>query len=235
MSLIPSGRLLKAHAVRELGQREAFNFSDLERQGVDYLAKVQADASQLQAQAKQLAESERNRIFEEARQAGEQAGLAKAHEIIAKQASEEAARLAQTRFATLTPVIEAVTKAIAADRDQWLHHWEKSAVSLAVTIAEKLIRSALKTHPERAAPMIAEALKLAAGSPSIKIWLSPGDMAHLGDDAPQMVRSICHVQEVTLLQDDQLSPGGCRIETQHGEVDARLETMLERMTAELLT
>lgn len=235
MSLIPSGRLLKAHAVRELGQREAFNFSDLERQGTDYLTKVQVDASQLLAQAKQSAESERNRIYEEARQAGEKAGLAKAQELISKQASEEAARLCQARFATLTPAVEAIAKAIAADRDQWLHHWEKTAISLAVAIAEKLVRTRLATQPEQATSMISEALKLAAGNPSIKVWLNPGDLAHLGNDAPQVVKSICHAQDVTLLEDAQLSPGSCRIETQHGEVDARLETMLERMTTELLT
>ena len=40
--------------------------------------------------------------------------------------------------------------------------------------------------------------------------------------------------EAELVYDETITPGGCQIETQHGAIDARMETQLERIASELL-
>jgi flagellar assembly protein FliH len=40
--------------------------------------------------------------------------------------------------------------------------------------------------------------------------------------------------EAEIIADKSLTRGGCVIETQHGQIDARIETILDRIVAELL-
>lgn len=42
-----------------------------------------------------------------------------------------------------------------------------------------------------------------------------------------------HEERWRLLEDEQLLPGGCRIETEHSQVDATLETRLEQLITQL--
>ena len=75
---------------------------------------------------------------------------------------------------------------------------------------------------------------LAAGNPQIRVKLHPDDLAHLGDGAAEVVRTLAACGEATLVPDASLSPGGCLVETQHGIIDARLETQLDRIVSELV-
>jgi len=56
----------------------------------------------------------------------------------------------------------------------------------------------------------------------------------MGDRAPRIVESLTACADSILISDPQLARGGCRIQTVHGEIDARVETMLERLAEELL-
>jgi flagellar biosynthesis/type III secretory pathway protein FliH len=42
------------------------------------------------------------------------------------------------------------------------------------------------------------------------------------------------LKHVELIDDPAVAPGGCRILTRHGEVDAEIEGQLDRVIAELL-
>ena len=82
--------------------------------------------------------------------------------------------------------------------------------------------------------MIAEALELAAGQEKLKVFLHPADLAAWGDRGAQIVESLTACADAILVPDDHCIRGSCRIETRHGEIDARVETMLHRIADELL-
>ena len=50
----------------------------------------------------------------------------------------------------------------------------------------------------------------------------------------QIVESLTSCADAKLVPDAQALRGGCRIETRHGEIDARVETMLHRIAEELV-
>jgi flagellar assembly protein FliH len=235
MLLPESQRLLKANAARELGARVAFNFEDLRQEGETYLNQVRTQAAALVQAAQQEAASIRESAYREAREAGRRDGLQDA----ARQIEEQAARIADERLtervATTLPALSAVAEAMRQELDRWLVRWEETAVRTAVAIAEKLLHRELQQKPELAVGMIREALKLAAGHPHLRVHLHPDDARHLGENADAVIRALTACADATLVSDSTISPGGCRIETRHGEIDARLETMLQRIAEELLS
>lgn len=130
--------------------------------------------------------------------------------------------------------MQAAAESLQAERDRWLVRWEQTAVRLGVAIAERLLQRQLVSHPEFAAAMISDALRLAAGQPKLTVYLHPDDLSAWGDRASQIVESLTSCADTIFVADPGAMRGGCRIETRHGEIDARIETMLQRIAEELL-
>jgi flagellar assembly protein FliH len=233
--LLPSSqRLLKANAARELGTRIAYNFEDLRQQGESYLADIQAQAEALLHQARSDAARIREETYREAREAARKDGLQDAARLIEQQSASIAGQQLSDRVGTVLPLLNGLVAEMNAERDRWRLRWETTALRTAVAIAEKLLHRTIHSHPEAAAEMIRETLKLAAGQPELRIHLHPDDLRFLGDQADAVVRTLTGCAKPELIPDPALRRGDCRIETRHGEIDARIETMLERIAEELL-
>lgn len=228
-------RVLKAAAARELSSRVAFNFEDLRDQAAAQLAAARQEAVEIVESARREAESLKQKLLTEARENGRKDGLKDAGQLIEQQAAKLADARVAEHLKTTLPALQQAAEALKAERDHWLLRWERAAVELGLAIAEKLLRTNLAVQPELAEGMIAEALQLAAGQTQLRIFWNPDDLTRLGDRAPQIVHSLTACATAELIADPTVRPGGCRIETRHGEIDARLETMLQRIAEELLS
>lgn len=227
-------RVLKAHSVREHDALAAFNFEDLRQQAAAQIQAARRQAAEILEQAQRDAESLRKQALAEGKDAGKKEGLRDAAAEIERQARKLADQRVAEHLKTTLPALSQAAQALRDERDRWLLRWERAAVELGVAIAEKLLRTNLETKPELATGMIADALQLAAGQTQLRVLLHPADLERLGERAGQVVEALTSCADPELIADPALSPGGCRIETRYGEIDARLETMLQRISEELL-
>ena len=154
--------------------------------------------------------------------------------MIEKRAAEIADKTGRENLATTLPAMSAAAEALVVERDRWLAEWEGAAVRLAAAIAKHLIRAHLDLDPDRAREMIRCALELAVGSPQIKLRLSAQDAALLGEHAAEVVRTLASCGNAEIVPESSLARGSCIVETKHGTIDARLDTMLDRIVRELL-
>jgi len=226
--------VLKANDARDLSPRLAFNFDDLRHQAAAQLAAAQREAAAILEQARRDAEILKQKVEAEAREAGRKEGLKDAAALIEQQAKQLADKRLTEQLKTTLPALNQAAEALRKERDQWLAHWETEAVQLSLAVAQKLMRAEIAVHPERATQMIAEALNLAAGQSHILVRLNPQDRRQLGERAQEIVQAMASCGHAEVIEDTTLSPGDCRIETRHGEIDARVETMLQRIAEELL-
>lgn len=227
-------RILKADALRGLSSRVAFNYDDLRRKGEEHIESVRRQARRMLQEAHAEAEQIRQRALVEARQAGQAEGLRDAETEIERRAAEQARRMADEKLETVLPALRAAAGTLSQERDRWLAAWESAAIELSVGIAEKLLRQQLHAHPERVVPRVREILELAAGSADIRVRLNPDDRDLLAEAAGEVVRSLSSCGDVAVTADPSITRGGCLVETRHGMIDARLETQLDRIAAELL-
>ena len=225
-----AARIVKAQSARDLSVRAAFNFVDLRREADDVITQARQTAAHLLATARQEADALREQTLDAAREEGLQAARIE----VERRADELASSRLAVQLETALPALKSAAEGLQAERDRWLIRWEQTAVRVGVAIAEKLVKSQIATRPELASGMIADALRLAAGQPRIIAHLHPDDLAAWGDQSPRIVESLTACADSTLIADPLVSRGGCRIETIHGEIDARVETMLERLAQELV-
>jgi len=223
-------RILKAQSARDIVARPAFNFLDLRQEADNVIAQAQRTADDLLAEARRNAELIRDQSHTSARDAG----LQDARNEIERQATTLANRRLEEQLQTALPALRSAAEALQAERDRWLIRWEQTAVRVGVAIAEKLLKSQIAVRPELATGMISDALRLAAGQPRLTVYLHPDDLAAWGAQGPRIIESLTACADSTLVADPNVSRGGCRIETVHGEIDARVESMLERLAHELM-
>jgi flagellar assembly protein FliH len=227
-------RLLKANNVRGLGSKVVFNFDDLRQRGDAYLDTVRQQIGDMIVSAESEAVELRKSAHERGYAEGKREGLQHAREAIEQQAREIAENTAARGLATALPALKSVAESLGVERDRWIADWEAVGVRLAAAIAERLLGRQLKLEPGVARDMIREALQLAVGAPRIRVHLHGDDAALLGKQAAEVARSMARCGEVEIIPDNSLQRGGCLIETQHGQIDARIETVLDRIVAELL-
>ena len=81
---------------------------------------------------------------------------------------------------------------------------------------------------------LGEAMKLAVGAADLRIAINPAQRAYLNDALPRLKLKWPGLKHVELMDDASISPGGCRIFTRSGSIDADLDAQLERIIGELL-
>lgn len=104
---------------------------------------------------------------------------------------------------------------------------------LAVDVAEKLLRGQLAAEPERVVSLIREALDHVAGSTRIVVHVNPDDLP-LVHAHPELCLAPSpgeETQRCLFVADPAVERGGCRIESDLGEVDATLSGSLSRLKA----
>lgn len=139
----------------------------------------------------------------------------------------------QEKLATLLPAIRSMTEQLSDTRQAWLKQWQQNALQLSVRIAERIVRQEIKRQPAIALTYLREALEMCAAAPQVRVLLHTDDAQSLGESARQIVHEILPAAHAEIVGDDSVTPGGCRIETRHGEIDQRIETQLQRIEAEL--
>jgi flagellar assembly protein FliH len=198
---------------------QAFQFSDM---GQAYVGTVRSEAAKIIADARREAAQIKVRAQAEGQEAALQTALATLR-----------SRLDQQLGSVLAAMQKAVQELTHA-RQAWQRHWEARAIGLAAAIAKRIVRRELAHRPDISLDWIREALELAAGAGGVVLRLNPQDLGALGDRAERITKELSRLGTVTIVADEQISPGGCKVETQFGSLDQQVETQLARITEELL-
>lgn len=105
---------------------------------------------------------------------------------------------------------------------------EKSVVHLVEHIARQVIQRELQTDSQRIVHVLRDCLKLLPmGASNLRIFVNPQDFG--------LIKALRERHEETwkIFEDDDLLPGGCRIETEHSRIDASIETRISQAIARM--
>ncbi|MBL8384869.1 MAG: flagellar assembly protein FliH [Burkholderiales bacterium] len=160
---------------------------------------------------------ERARVLEAARAEGYGAGFASGRADARDAVEAEAAHLR-----TVAAALDAARVSLQDDTAQAL-------LALAADIAQHLLRAELAANPAAMLPAVREAIDLAGSGAHPQLLLNPGDVdfvrRHLGEELAG--------RHWRFVEDARIEPGGCRVETADGVVDATLAARWRRAAAAL--
>ena len=193
------------------------------------LQKARDEAAAIEAEAKENAA----RIEEDARQAMEaqkkeayDAGFADGREAGFESGKEEASRLIDRLHAMIEGVLER--------RQKILDETEQQIVDLVLLMARKVVKAISESSKNVVASNVIQALKKLKGKHAVTLRVNLKDQAFVSTHIKDFISAVETASSISVAEDSSVDPGGCIVETDFGEVDARIMSQLDELEEKIL-
>jgi flagellar biosynthesis/type III secretory pathway protein FliH len=134
-------------------------------------------------------------------------------------------------LAALAPALEALQTAVAAAQAERLaaaDQLEIHAVDLSLFLAEKVLQGALQVEPERVVEAVRGALRGIVERERVTVLVHPSDLELVREAMDELRATLGGIEHCEVQAERRVSRGGAIVRTQDGDVDARVETKLQR-------
>lgn len=211
----------------------SFSLADLAAQGRALVAQAEARAADIlhraEDDAQRLAEERRREGFERGLAEGRAAGLQQ----LRTEARDTVLREQREHFAQLSSALATALADFDRARRRLLALAEQGLVDLAVAVAARACKLAAGATPRAALENARQAVALVAPRDDLELRFHPADLELLRAAAPGLVTGAAELAHARLVADERVTRGGCLLTSAAGEVDATLETQLERIAEAL--
>jgi flagellar assembly protein FliH len=211
-----------------------FSMADIERAAKGVLVRAQQQADQIlteaQSTATQLKQQAHAQGLIEGRKQGTAEGLAQGREAGHQQALTESRAQLQQALTALTTAATTI--------DQSRNDLEATALAevtqLALAIARRVTKRQACIDPDILTSNLTEAMNLVVKSADVRVAIHPSQRTTLDAALPKLALQYPSLTHVQIIEDPTISPGGCRVFTEHGQINADLDAQLDRIASELL-
>jgi flagellar assembly protein FliH len=119
-------------------------------------------------------------------------------------------------------------RALGDERDRVAAQVEEEAVALAFALAEKVVAGAIEASPEHVVDVVRGALRRLVERDHVHVLVHPDDLDHVRAATEELVRTLGGIAVLDVQAERRVGRGGALVRTGQGEIDARVETQLER-------
>ncbi|MTI86008.1 MAG: hypothetical protein FH756_19450 [Firmicutes bacterium] len=203
--------------------RHNFNLSQESQESIDYsetgrkiIADAQKEAEQLLARTQKEAQENAEKMADRAEKEGYQQGLEKGRQEALEQARAEADKIRDEAREVLSQAEQ--------ERARTLGSMEKEIIALSVDIAERIIAQQLSLDGDTVISIAREAIQLAQNTKRVNLFFNPADSNAFENYEQELQRLIPVNASMVLVHDKAISPGSCIVETEHGRIEATLDS-----------
>jgi flagellar assembly protein FliH len=164
------------------------------------------------------AKSEAQKIVEQA--------LAEAENIRADSREEGKREGREESAARLEEALETLNQAVN-ERKKIIKDAEAELLRLSLKIAEQIIRSEVSLHRDVSLNIVSEAIGRVSDREQIIVRVNREDAEYLKRYKDRLAGMLDGVKSFSIIEDSNIEPGGCVIETNLGFIDARIGTKLK--------
>lgn len=179
---------------------------------------AQAEGIDEEETAEEAPEEIRKRAYEEGFAQGEKAGF-------------------ETGKQNADPIIGKVQDLLHEVDELWHHlveKYEEKMIELIGRISEKVVHAHAAVDHDTVKRVIRDAFRMVPETAEVTIDIHPQDAEQIEAIRETFFDQIKTLKHISLTPDPSVSPGGCRIKTRFGEVDATLESRLETIRQSIM-
>jgi flagellar assembly protein FliH len=203
-------------------KRKTGEAQSLKRQAEDDAARIieeaQVKAQQIENDSLTAFENDRKEAEERGRMAGQEAGFV--------QGKDEVDRLIERTQTILERAQEKRTEILAET--------EQQIVDLVLLIARKVIKVISENQRNVVVSNVIQALRKVKGRGNIFIRVNMLDIKLATEHKKDFIEMVEGAKSIQIVEDTTVDPGGCVIETDFGEIDARISSQLAELEQKIL-
>ncbi|MDR1596218.1 MAG: flagellar assembly protein FliH [Treponema sp.] len=190
---------------------------------------AEAEAEKILAEAGQKAEeieSSGQAAFDNERREAADAGFKEGREAGYTEGRAEADRLIER--------VRTVLERAQSRREEILVETERQIVDLVLLMARKVVKIISETQEEVVKANVVQALRKLKGHGNIIVRVNMRDVKLTTEHINSFIKQMEGIKGVHMAEDSSVDPGGCIIETDFGEIDARISSQLAELEAKIL-
>ncbi len=151
-----------------------------------------------------------------------------------EQAKRQALELARQELTDAIGALRTAAIEIEARRHELQADGLREAVRLAAAIARKVTKRQGIIDSEALVENLSGAMGLIIAAADLRVAIHPSQRATVVAALPQLNVRWPALRHIEVIDDPAISPGGCRVFTRGGLIDADLDSQLDRVIAEIL-
>jgi flagellar assembly protein FliH len=110
---------------------------------------------------------------------------------------------------------------------------EKDIIGLICAVAEKVVHHEVALNGMTSRETVIRAIQLATEKRSILLRVNPEEFDYIEQLKPELFKRFNELTSIEVVSSQSVKRGGCFLETQYGDVDARVETQMEMIRQSL--
>lgn len=126
-------------------------------------------------------------------------------------------------------------KEVSSLRKSILEKAEKDILTLSISIAEKVLHHEITINQDTVQNILKAAMKNILDRDNIKVRLHPQDFKYMLDKKEDFLQGFDGIKNIVFEEDGGIIKGGALIETQFGEVDARIDRQFAEVKSLLMS
>ena len=134
----------------------------------------------------------------------------------------------------VTENFPSVLREFAAEVARFSQDFDRAVVTLALAIARRIVAREIAEDEGAVLAKSREAIKKIIGVEKIKIHINPSDEEYMREHRNDLSAYADSVKEIVIEADGKVERGGCIIESELGNIDARVSTQFELIEEALL-
>lgn len=229
-------RIIKANAMQPTdgSPSPVMSLADLASEARAILLDARKDAARIVAEARARAEATADEAVEKGYAEGLARGQNDGYEDGHRRGLTEAAQQLGERARGVLELADRVVCELSDSRAELLHQGRCELLDFALELAEKIVGRVAACGPEAARENLRKALELADCAQELQVKVNPSQLDDLHACLPQLTESLGRTGEVRLVGDETISPGGVKLFSRQGEIDATIRTQLCNVVEALL-
>ncbi len=157
---------------------------------------------------------------------GYDVGLMQGHELGHMQAYAEFTAQNKELFERISTDLEHRVAQVNTEIPAWFERAEEDMTDLAMEIVRKILASELEMTRDHAKHIVREALSEVTHSQQVRVRLNPFDSVVVAQHRDQLIAASTNLRGIEFVDDPSII-GGCIVESDGGNVDARIDVRLE--------
>jgi flagellar assembly protein FliH len=223
------------HSDSDVLAREAvvLDLGDLTRQAQQIIADAQDRAAHIIANAKQDRKRMINGAHEKGFAAGHEEGVEAGHQEGLEKGCAQALAEHGDRLELLEKSWKEALDRFDARRDKMLNDARIDVLRLAMAIARRVTRRIIENDETTIQDQLEQALMHTLEPTRLFICVHAEDEALITASAPSLLSRFARSASAEIVTDESLSRGDCVVQTDAGEIDARIDAQLDRIAEAL--
>ncbi len=222
----------REEAGRIVKEAEQAAFEEVRRK-TDQAQIIRQEAENDAAEIRKNAQSDADKLTENARQ--EKSGeLENARRDGRKLGQEEGYQEGYKEAERLVGRLHTIIEKTMEKRQEILEETEQQIIDLVLLITRKVVKVISDTQKTIVVSNIVQALRKVKGRGDVSIRVNMEDLELTTDHTKEFLAAVENVQNITVMEDSSVDRGGCIIETDFGDIDARISSQLSELEQKIL-